>query len=852
MRKIKTAITSLIQSIPGLIKKIPRLPHAIWIGLKELVSFSVFIGLIFLYLFRSFLMLFGRIKLIRKVFGPLFGPLNNIYLKIVRKFQIHDHGSINSLDIIALASSHLWVKKSRSIIAIGGMAIGFGAVVFLLSIGYGAEKLVVSRVARLDELKQADVTVGKAASLSITDQTLSDFKDIEHVEMVLPMISVVSKVSYNNSVSDVVAYAVSSEFLNQSAIKPTKGKIFDSPLPSLSALLESSSASSSGKVAGAEVVYVEDAKANKQICQVQFSLDPLVWKPVYSSASKKVQLLGYTKRETEDQIGEELWGESYTEDPVGEAGIDSKGNHYGRWIESTFLVWEQDDCKMSEADCVDGKHKVKRETGQQLVVDGFITESDVMSQCFKIIDVGVAVEGQEVTQAEVKSDEFVPVFEQPSGNQKPVAYTKIDEFTPVSVVWGDYYIDKKGWGKAGKNENDKPMGYWAESEFNLWQKLDCDDCGDKYLKKQTEDDKQVKSSGYIRLKDLTLADETVLPSTSNGQVLGVSTTADDQTASAAAVATQVNNDTAATASSSATADDDEPEIIEAEVGWVEIASVSATTQEEKIPPLKLPTDAQRQAVVNKAMIKLLGLNEADALGQTFNASFVFNENLFSNEGKQRESEPAEYTIIGVIPGDKTPAFYLPFNDLKGVGVTSYPQVKIVVDKQNALADVRDKIEGLGFKTSSVVDTVDRINSLFGNIRLVLSFLGMIALGVAALGMFNTLTVSLLERTREVGLMKAMGMSTHEVKRLFLTESVIMGIIGGVLGLLFGVVLGKLTSILISTISVTKGLGFLDVTYVPLSLVITILLLSFIIGVFTGFFPARRATKISALDALRYE
>lgn len=175
-----------------------------------------------------------------------------------------------------------------------------------------------------------------------------------------------------------------------------------------------------------------------------------------------------------------------------------------------------------------------------------------------------------------------------------------------------------------------------------------------------------------------------------------------------------------------------------------------------------------------------------------------------------------------------------------MGISNYSQVKIVIDNKDNLEIVRRQVATLGFTSSSVADTASQINSLFSTVRMALALLGTIALIVAALGMFNTLTVSLLERTREVGLMKAMGMKSEEVKELFLTESMIMGFFGGIIG------------ILLSVLAITKGAGFIDVSYIPLPFIIFIILTSFIVGLLTGIYPARRATKISALNALRYE
>jgi len=87
-------------------------------------------------------------------------------------------------------------KKTRTMVTIGGMAIGISFIVFLVSVGYGLQQLVISRVARLDELKQAEVVPGLSADLSLTDETLAKFKQITNVTDVLPLIAVVGRVSY--------------------------------------------------------------------------------------------------------------------------------------------------------------------------------------------------------------------------------------------------------------------------------------------------------------------------------------------------------------------------------------------------------------------------------------------------------------------------------------------------------------------------------------------------------------------------------------------------------------------------------------------------------------------------------
>jgi len=277
------------------------------------------------------------------------------------------------------------------------------------------------------------------------------------------------------------------------------------------------------------------------------------------------------------------------------------------------------------------------------------------------------------------------------------------------------------------------------------------------------------------------------------------------------------------------------------------------TSKTKITTVPFDSRAVKEAVVNRAMLKVLNINEVDAIGKTFDVAFIVTNSLLDNPTNGNvQSESATYKIVGLIPQDDTPFFYAPFIDLRGLGITNYSQIKLVADDQEVLMDVRKKAEAMGYLTTSVVDTVDQINRLFGTARTVLALIGTVALAVAALGMFNTLTVSLLERIREIGLMKAMGMKSHEVKELFLTESMIMGFFGGILGIIMGYIAGKLVSLILTAVALNTDAGFINVSQVPPQIIIVVMTLSVTVGLITGIYPAKRATSISALNALRYE
>ena len=531
--------------------------------IKALIKSPLEIGLFFI-LLQVYLINGVLASIEKKKFVPtnLLRRLRIFLLgRLLRKLDRGEEGSISQREIIRLAIKNMGVKRTRSLITIGGMSIGIGAIVFLVSIGFGLQDLVISRVARLEEMKQADVMPNPAGNLFIDDEVLARFKDIAGVQKVFPVISLVGRVNFQNSITDVVVHGVTRDYLDNSAITPISGNFF---------------------------------KSNETVV----SLTP------------------------------------------------------------------------PEEEAVSGEN-------------------------------------------EEKNDDFLATIQ--------------------------------------------PVG-----------------------------------------------------------ILGEATPSAD------------------------------PELLE----LLETLKPPSEEEKEFVP---LGNEARREVVINKSMAQILGLEPQEALNGNVTISFVVVGDLIpESEGKKIESHPAEYTIVGVVPGEKNPVIWVPFLDLRSLGITRYSQARVMVAAESDLPRVRKQIEAMGYKTTSVADTVVQIKNLFRTARLILAALGAIALAVASLGMFNTLTISLLERTREVGVMKVMGMKENEVRNLFLTESMLMGFLGGIFGIVLGVIAGKMLGIIISLMSFTKSPGFIDIASLPSPFVVAIIFLSLIVGFFTGIYPTRRAAKISALDALRYE
>ena len=132
-------------------------------------------------------------------------------------------------------------------------------------------------------------------------------------------------------------------------------------------------------------------------------------------------------------------------------------------------------------------------------------------------------------------------------------------------------------------------------------------------------------------------------------------------------------------------------------------------------------------------------------------------------------------------------------------------------------------------------------------------IGAIALFVAAVGIVNTMTISLLERTREIGIMKALGAKNKDVKKMFIYESWLLGLIGGGSGILVGWLFGKFFNFVIAFLFKLSGQqNSVELFIIPWKFASAVLCFALILALLSGLFPARRAAKLNPLDALRYE
>lgn len=262
-------------------------------------------------------------------------------------------------------------------------------------------------------------------------------------------------------------------------------------------------------------------------------------------------------------------------------------------------------------------------------------------------------------------------------------------------------------------------------------------------------------------------------------------------------------------------------------------------------------------IITSSVAQIFGSDADSIIGQEINISFFVpsiqpeEEEAGLQERAQDFSSSKVYKIGGIIEGEES-MVYINYKSLENIEIQKYDKVKIKCVSNGEMNNIRDKIMEKGFIVSSLSDTVDQANQVFSIIQIILMCFGIVALVVSAIGMFNTMTIALLERTNEIGIMKSIGASNRSISWMFVMESTIMGFLGGLSGVAIGFLGGRIFNFLINMVAARLGGQPVDLFYSPLWFVGLIIVFAAFVGLLTGAIPARRASKIDPLDALQYK
>lgn len=258
-------------------------------------------------------------------------------------------------------------------------------------------------------------------------------------------------------------------------------------------------------------------------------------------------------------------------------------------------------------------------------------------------------------------------------------------------------------------------------------------------------------------------------------------------------------------------------------------------------------------MLSPAVLKLFGIDDPKAfIGQKVSFRLL----IPAEDGTDTNTEVVidkEYTVRGITKEEGVLNAMMMLPELRNyVGIEEYERIQVRVDSNENLPLVEKQLIEEGYRVTALSKTVEQASKIFQGVQAVLATFGGIALLVSAIGMFNTMTVTLLERTKEIGIMRTIGASPNDVKYLFVSESVVVGFMGGLTGVAMGVTLGLTINLFLNIVAGQFGGQSVNLFSFPLGFLTFIIVFSAFVGYLTGIFPARRASSLNPLDAIRYE
>lgn len=270
-----------------------------------------------------------------------------------------------------------------------------------------------------------------------------------------------------------------------------------------------------------------------------------------------------------------------------------------------------------------------------------------------------------------------------------------------------------------------------------------------------------------------------------------------------------------------------------------------------------PPDAGGSVVVSDSLLEELGISEdqyAGLIGRQIEVvlyaprgeSQAFPLDLAGIEGRMQSS-------VALAPPERLAMLQWWYNDPEYMAHRGYDEIAVKAASLNDAVQIVDWLSALGFEVQSLKTMLDIANRGMIILQTMLGSVGALALLVASIGIANTMIMSVYERTKEIGILKAVGAAPGQIRALFVIEASLIGFLGGVVGTIIGWLLGKGLNWLALRIMEWQEVT-VEGTFFVVSwwLVLAALAFGTLVGLLAGLYPAARAARLAPLDALRYE
>lgn len=269
-----------------------------------------------------------------------------------------------------------------------------------------------------------------------------------------------------------------------------------------------------------------------------------------------------------------------------------------------------------------------------------------------------------------------------------------------------------------------------------------------------------------------------------------------------------------------------------------------------------------ECIIANQYLNVFGFNSPDeALGNeviiqvTQAASLIglpaqTNDYSFTIVGVTEKTLSSTEIIISLTDGEEISRFWANTPDLYTNKIPA-AILQVRVDGSQYADQVASEVKDLGLGTITATDVLGIIGTIFGIVQAILSAFGLIALGVASLSIVNTLIMSVYERTKEIGVMKAVGASKGTIRILFTAEGAAIGLLGGAVGVAIAYLLGFIID-RVARATFLKDFQTFNVSVFPWWLIVGVIALTTIIAILAALYPAHRAAGLDPIESLRYE
>jgi acetoin utilization transport system permease protein len=225
--------------------------------------------------------------------------------------------------------------------------------------------------------------------------------------------------------------------------------------------------------------------------------------------------------------------------------------------------------------------------------------------------------------------------------------------------------------------------------------------------------------------------------------------------------------------------------------------------------------------------------------------------VFVSEGVIKQVEDFTGTPRGILKDSNNPDVEVP-----NIAADQYDQVKVYAKDMESVKNITNELEANNYPSYSVINELKDVNMMFTIVKTGLIFIGTIAILIASIGIYNTMTMAVTERAPDIGIMKAIGANPRTIKKIFLLESSYIGLIGATIGTLVAYGISFIVNFGLPLI-IKQAFGEeppeeLTFSYIPITLPIISFLICYIVTILSGLRPAQRATNVDVLQAMRRE